>query len=223
MLALDALCEKLGVKIVPSSVGSPCFLGRGSCGRVFRVRDADDNVNALKVAIRDQVSKIEKEYSNYQEKNLLSSGVIVTCKNHYVDPAKQFAGILLYPVGRPMKETRKDVKAALMSLKKLNSCGLQHRDSRKPNAVFVKENGVDRCLWIDFQTLHPPRPRLLEEAFVTDVCTLINSFDISVDEDLRGHITAYYREGPDKRELLDKLLAGVSTIWRSRKVEIDGL
>jgi hypothetical protein len=215
--ALESLCAYFDVELVPSSEGFPCFLGRGSCARVFRVQDSKGNIMALKVVLRSGVDSIEVERANSRAKGLNELGVVITCKNHFIDPSMRFAGLLLDPVGRPMQRTRGDMEAALLSLKKLNIGGFTHGNSRRPNAVIVTRNGVEQCVWLDLETLSCYFDRC--RAFQFDVGNLIHSFQSSFDygDDEDEQVWVLIKTFWEDDGALEGLLDGISSIWQMSK------
>ena len=90
------------------------------------MKDSHGNIKALKGALEDHVSALAEEFAKYRSEALHAIGATISCEKHFVDDRRRFAGLLLDPVGRPLKRSRDDVRAALISLKKLNAGGFLH-------------------------------------------------------------------------------------------------
>jgi len=214
--ALSSLCTEFGVEFVNPSQGKPCFLGRGSCGRVFRVKKPDDNVEfALKVVLDDAYcSKLAEEASKYHahKKNLDSLECFVSIIAHHASSNRTFAGLLVGHVGIQCKRTMKDIVAAVQALRKLAQAGFRHGDARLPNVVMQGEKAV----WLDLRTLDIVKETSVKakiEAFRMDLNTFVESIDASgkVSSDTLGQqVDSFFDSGDPNHSLIRQM----SALWQ---------
>lgn len=152
--AISSLCFQFKVTLVVND-NNPCFLGRGACGRVFRVRTVEHGSElALKVALDDlHCSAIREEFFNYERNKdtLAQLGCVVSISNVFTGPDRKYAGLLSNPVGFPCKMTKANIISAVMGLRVLALSGFQHGDARLPNVVIHK--ATQRAVWLDLRTL----------------------------------------------------------------------
>lgn len=228
--ALHAICGQLQVELVePTIDGENCFLGYGACGRVFRVKrqhavGADIAHLALKVALgpAEAVSSLRAEDLNMNLycDALEKAEATIRIHDRFHKPSKGYSAILTGPVGKSLRPVKKDVTAALVSLKRLHKAGLAHGDSRWENAVIVEErNGETKCLWLDLLTLEETSEGDKELRFSYDVKTLFDSFHCGVQCSKIAELSSAYLQ--DDYCLRD-LLRGMAPIWQLQEQQNQG-
>jgi hypothetical protein len=214
---LSSLCKEFGVELVNPSQGKPCFLGRGSCGRVFRVKKPDDNVEfALKVVLDDTYcSQLHEEVSKYHahKLNLDKLECVVSIIAHHASSDRTFAGLLVGQVGIQCKRTKKDITAAVCGLKKLAKAGFRHGDARLPNVVMQGEKAV----WLDLRTLDVVEQTGVKtqiEAFRMDLNTFVKSIDGAgkVSDNMLGQQVDVFFED-DGGDSDHPLIRQMSALW----------
>jgi hypothetical protein len=184
--AISMLCAEFKVTLVThdNTDDKICFLGRGACGRVFRVQresEGEKQECALKVVLDDSYcSMICEEASNYESNKAQLAGLecIVNILGFYKSPDRKFAGLLSSPVGTPCGRNKQDIIAAVVGLRSLALAGFRHGDARLPNVVIHRKNAV----WLDLRTLHPVcnigdgiDPKV--SSFTADLKTFLDSLD----------------------------------------------
>mmetsp|Transcript_12517 Transcript_12517/g.34747 ORF Transcript_12517/g.34747 Transcript_12517/m.34747 type:complete len:498 (+) Transcript_12517:233-1726(+) len=208
-LALISAYQTLRVKPLAPSIGPNCFLGYGSDGRVFRVENENGMTLALKICVGD-LSRATSEIKGMRlhKDELERTGATVRLVKHAVRRAENYAALLIGPVGRTLRPLKKDVCAALDSLRALHVAGFVHGDARWKNAIILSD---DTCRWIDLRTLEDIDSESEEfkiKEFHNDVVTFVESFGTRFD--LSRSLTSAYLQSNDVTELLK----AVVPIWR---------
>ncbi|GMF39232.1 unnamed protein product [Phytophthora lilii] len=125
---LTAACSALNVEVVDGDA----FLGRGAFGRVFKVRNRNGDVLALKIVEASSAGRL------FREQNALESAQHTDLTIRPVGTAAELsdgAAMLLSPVGEPISypTTSQDAKTLFDMLWQLHSAGVVHGDPRVPN------------------------------------------------------------------------------------------
>jgi hypothetical protein len=175
LAALEKLCCEFDVAPVASAESQPCFLGRGACGRVFRVcsRKNTAEVFALKLALGDSgCTSLSAEVAAAVAVNAVAAALpLAAVIRHHTDPDRRFAGLLVQPVGTALPRTKIATKSALLALRQLAQAGLRHGDARFPNAVWTG----DAAVWIDLRTTQTGKGAV---AFAADVTQFAASLGV---------------------------------------------
>jgi hypothetical protein len=179
--AIQGLSQHLSLTVTTPANDTCCFLGRGSCGRVFQFSsDGNPTKLALKVALGDiACSQIHEEKTKFETflTQLKQAGkYVVTLSSYHVSGEREYAGILLHPVGTQLPRTQDAIIDAIKGLKSLATAGLCHGDARLPNVMWVNGN---YATWFDFRTMSTTRSP--EDTFIKDVTTFVESFRVQVD------------------------------------------
>jgi len=221
--ALQYLSKKLKVKLLTPTDGRDCFLGYGSSGRVFRVqRTTEEACNtelALKVALHPDSLKAEILSASQHKEALKKADATIQILDWISKSSKGYLGLLVNPVGLPLRRLKRDVKDALLSLKRLHTAGLSHGDSRWENAIIVEAGGKRKCLWIDLRTLDSPDEEERESSFSFDVRTLFDSFHCGMQGSEVDELALAYLAEDGK---LDDLLEEMKPIWEKEKSDVAG-
>lgn len=219
--AISSLCKHFDVDpIVQSadnpSVKRPCFLGRGASGRVFGVvSKSDQKVYGLKVALEsiscDHLRQESLIYAS-EKKQLHALGYIVSLSELYLDPANQFAGLLVSPVGHAFQKTKKNIISAVLALRNIANSGCQHGDARFPNVVI--HDG--KAIWLDLKTfnfVHGSKDdaNVKVFSFLRDLDAFVRSFDEQqVDKKiLEANASAFLDSGEENCDLINAL----ASLW----------
>ena len=163
---------------VPVASPKALFLGSGSTGRVFRAMTANGAAVALKVAVGSGAADaIEAEVAHYgalHAAEVAHYGALhdeeldvpmFSVLGPYVDPAREWAALVVTGVGESHVPSRSRLVLALKGLKVFGDAGWRHGDARWANVVW--QNGG--AVWID---LH----RCMKGAdLVSDVLALLAS------------------------------------------------
>jgi hypothetical protein len=174
---ISAVCECCGSLEVELESGgdaeSPCFLGRGGYGRVFRGTRGGSTV-AVKVAVGDRgVSALELESVKHER----IPSALPVCRavgdGVYVDTSRRWAALVSSPVGRDASPTVDGVKRVLASLWLWHKAGWLHGDARWANVVWV-DGGP---MWVDVRTA------VVGSGLHGDVLSLRRSLHNGVDAD----------------------------------------
>jgi hypothetical protein len=182
--AIQQLCTNFSVSIQLPSAKTVCFLGLGADGRVFQVCSATGDTYALKVALEDSgCSRIREEYENFVllKDALAESKSSVGMAGYYAEPMRQFSGLLIEPVGKPLEKSQHQIMSALHSLKSLTLSGMKHGDARLPNVMWVSNKAV----WLDFRKsfLYSDQNDAAE-VYAQDVETFVHSFQKRIDSEM---------------------------------------
>ena len=191
--AMDQLCRQFNVTHSNLSASSECLLGLGSDGRVFQVQSNTGALYALKMATGDSgCSAIWEEYTKYITfRDVLSqSGSFVSMCNYYMDPKRQYAGLLVEPVGESLEKQEDQILQALHSLRSLTKLRLRHGDARLANVIWHR----NKALWVDLRRTGMQggneEPR---EVFVEETETFFKSFGRNFDvEKLQSSAMSFF-------------------------------
>lgn len=208
--ALTKACQELNVEPLESSMETDCFLGYGSDGRVFRVRNQNGDDLALKISVGELTSALsEINAMKLHRDRLERTGVTVFLVSHIVRRRENYAALLISPVGRSLRPLKKDVSVALDSLRALHVAGFAHGDARWKNAIILPDDGT--CRWIDLRSLvdiGSESEEYKNSEFHDDVSAFIQSYGVKID--LTSSLTSAYLKSNDATSLLE----AVSAIWR---------
>jgi hypothetical protein len=174
--AITKLCHAFSVTIIEPSLQDRCFLGLGADGRAFQVQSEEGERYALKVALGDsKCSHLQEEQQKYIvfKELLVKSGSFVSLLGHHVDDERQFAGLMIGPVGEPLTKTKKHIMSALNSLKALTEVGLKHGDARIQNVIWV--TNMDKAVWLDLRRASTYKDCDPAEVFAQDVTSFVAS------------------------------------------------
>jgi hypothetical protein len=208
--AITKLCSAFSVTIVEPTQQDRCFLGLGADGRAFQVQSEKGERYALKVALGDsKCSHLKEEHTKYIDfgEALAKSGSFVSCLGHHVDDKRQFAGLMIMPVGEPLKKTMKHILSALNSLKALTEAGLKHGDSRVQNVIWVMNMG--KAVWLDLRQASTYKGCDPAEVFAEDVTSFVDSLIELLDKELVASAAKQFynvEEDSQKDTLLYSLL-----------------
>jgi hypothetical protein len=207
--ALTEACQELHVELLESSMEKDCFLGYGSDGRVFRVRNQNGDELAMKITVGDLSSAhAEINAMNAFRCRLEQTGVTVCLVSKVVRRGKNYAALLISPVGRSLRQLKKDVSVALASLRGLHVAGFSHGDARWKNAIILPDG---TCRWIDLRSLVDISDESEDQKdfdFHYDVSTFIKSYGVKID--LASSLTSEYLKSNDATSMLEE----ISPIWR---------
>ena len=156
---------------------------------------------ALKISVGDTTaasSEIAK--MKLYEERLGQAGATVFLTSSIVRRGQKFAALLTSPVGRDLKPLKKDISAALTSLRDLHVAGFSHGDARWKNAIILPDG---KCRWIDLRSLEDTADEsqeYKETEFHNDVTTFVESFGLTAN--LPASLTSSYLQGGNATELL---------------------
>jgi hypothetical protein len=205
--AITELCDAFSVTIVEPTRQDRCFLGLGADGRAFQVQSVEGERYALKVTLGDsRCSNIFEEYQKYIifKDILVKSGSFVSLVGHHVDDNRQFAGLMIKPVGEPLRTTKKHIMSALSSLKALTGAGLKHGDARVQNVVWVTSMG--KAVWLDLRSASAYKTCDPAEVFAHDVASFVASLQMTLEEErVEAAAKQFYCE-PNRLKEKDTLL-----------------
>ena len=215
--AISSLCIEFQVTLVHNH-DNPCFLGRGACGRVFRVQTNVGCECALKVVLDDShCSMIHEEESKYESSKdqLAQLGCVVTISRIFTSPDRKFAGLLSSPVGVSFRRIKQHTVSAVMGLRSLALSGFQHGDARWPNVVIHEGKAV----WLDLRTLRlvgGDDLHIRDSAFFADLTTFVDSLpggNVNTgSQAFLGHTRDFLVSGDEDHALMKEL----SCLWQSR-------
>ena len=160
--ALKASCEALSVTPCAPQVNSPCILGAGGSGVVFRVTPAIADVSgtrgstrsgtaalrskALKVVVGDSgvVLRLHREWETAKNARSLSDRVVTVGA---IFTGDGFGAYVMDEVGTAVETSSVEQKRALFAgLHGIHIRGVVHGDARVQNAISLP----DGIMWIDF-------------------------------------------------------------------------
>jgi len=160
--ALKASCEALSVTPCTPQVNSPCILGAGGSGVVFRVTPAVADLTgtrgstrsetavmrskALKVVVGDSgaVLRLHREWETAKNARGLSDRVVTVGA---IFTGDGFGAYVMNEVGTAVETSSVEQKQALFTgLHGLHIRGVVHGDARVQNAISLP----DGIMWIDF-------------------------------------------------------------------------
>jgi hypothetical protein len=136
---------------------------------------SDKKLFCLKVGLGDiACSQISEEWGKFQQySSRFGEAHLIQICQYYQCPDRNFAGLLLQPVGQQLPITSIALENALNCLLQLSQAGFGHGDARRQNVVWVTE-GEGKCVWLDLRTLYSCEQQ--REAFVRDVVAFFTSF-----------------------------------------------
>jgi len=154
--ALKASCDALSVTPCTPQVNSPCILGAGGSGVVFRVTPtvtgltdrrgtAVMQTKALKVVVGDSgaILRLEREWEAIKIAKLHSNRVVSAGAFFNGD---EFSAYLMDEVGNAVDTSSVEQKKELfVALHDLHIHGIVHGDARVYNAIYFS----GRIIWID--------------------------------------------------------------------------
>lgn len=183
--ALRASCEALFVTPCTPQVNSPCILGAGGSGVVFRVtqnvadsactlgstrsRTAVLQNKALKVVVgkSEAMLRLQREWEIAQNARKHSDRVITVGSIFFGDG---FGAYVMNEVGTVVETSSVEQKQALFTgLHSLHVCGVVHGDARIQNAISLP----DGIMWIDFANAFISSE--MSVLFENDFCVLFES------------------------------------------------
>jgi hypothetical protein len=160
--ALKASCDGLSVIPCAPQVNSPCILGAGGSGVVFRVIPVEPDLTstcgstrsetavlrskALKVVVGDTgaILRLQREWETVKRASGLSDRVVTVGAIFFGDG---FGAYVMNEVGTAVETSSVEQKQALFAgLHGLHIRGVVHGDARVPNAISLP----DGIMWIDF-------------------------------------------------------------------------
>lgn len=179
--ALIASCEALSVTPCAPQVNSPCILGAGGSGVVFRVTPAVADLTctrgstrsetavlrskALKVVVGDSgaVLRLHREWETAKNARGLSDRVVSVGA---IFTGNGFGAYVMNEVGTAVEASSVEQKKALFAgLHGLHIRGVVHGDARVQNAILLP----DGIMWIDFAN-----------AFISSDVSVVFANDFSV-------------------------------------------
>ena len=212
--AITKLCSTFSVTVVEPTQQDRCFLGLGADGRAFQVQSEKGERYALKVALGDsKCSHLQEEHQKYIDfrEPLERSESFVSCLGHHVDDKRHFAGLMIMPVGEPLKRSMKHILSALNSLKALTEAGLKHGDARVQNVVWVMD--ISKAVWLDLRRASKHNGSDQAEVFAEDVTSFVDSLIESSDKELVASAAKeFYNVGKDSQKLT-RLYSLLQPLW----------
>jgi hypothetical protein len=161
--ALKASCVETSVTPCTPQVNSPCILGAGGSGVVFRVTPTDADADlagrlgstrsetvalqnkALKVVVGEAVDLLSREWEA-TKKAKTHCGRVVTVDDIFI--GKGFGAYVMNEVGTAVDTSTIEQKKALFTaLHDLHIHGVVHGDARVQNAITLPDGFI---MWIDF-------------------------------------------------------------------------
>ena len=184
--ALKASCEALFVTPCAPQVNSPCILGAGGNGVVFRVTPAGAadrtctcgstrsetavmQSKALKVVVGDSrtVLRLHIEWETARNARRVSNRVVTVGA---IFTGDGFGAYVMDEVGTAVETSSVEQKQALFTgLHGLHILGVVHGDARVQNAISLP----DGIMWIDFDKAFISRE--VSELIKNDFCVLFES------------------------------------------------
>ena len=162
--ALDNYCDIMSVKLDNIATTHPVFLGMGSTGRVFRVKQLRSTL-ALKIADKEFADVLKVEFET-----------MAFCKGPGVVAVRDFrvfpdgcAGYLLEEVGTPA--TGEHLREAVQALRLLHRRKISHGDSRIHNLIHVR----GEYKWIDMKG-----QLFIRQTVSNDLASLYSSLKLDV-------------------------------------------
>ena len=157
--ALKASCEALSLTPCAPQVNSPCILGAGGSGVVFRVTPAIADVSstrgstrsgtaalrskALKVVVGDSgvVLRLQREWETAKNARSLSDRVVTVGA---IFPGDGFGAYVMDEVGTAVETSSVEQKRALFAgLHGIHIRGVVHGDARSERYIAARRNHVD--------------------------------------------------------------------------------
>jgi tRNA A-37 threonylcarbamoyl transferase component Bud32 len=154
VLHLTQACLHFNVEVVKGD----SFLGQGAFGRVFKVRQQDDEVFALKIVEKRNVRRLHLEHGAMTFAT--ETGVTASVVGDVMETTAS-AAFLVKPVGKPLPypKTEKEVYALYDLLWQLHNKGIIHGDPRVPNVIVHEQT----LLWIDLVDVFQPTTSILRQ------------------------------------------------------------
>jgi hypothetical protein len=206
--AITTCCRNFSVELVLPTQNEPsCFLGRGATGRVFQVCSLASGVrhmHALKVSLGNQgCVGIAAELFNFTTHSsaLGEAKATTMVLRHHVDPDRQFAGLLVSPVGSRLPVTK---KAVISAIDGFAHAGLHHGDARRDNVVWISDEVG--ALWVDLERLAAVAAADRIAKFAQDLSTFAESYGIQDIGDIRAAAAEYLHDRVDPLVTLFKCI-----------------
>ena len=152
--------------------GGSAYLGSGSYGDVFCVKNVNDEVVALKVARSDK-STFCREYGTLLAAKANDAPVVQVL----FKAERPLSAYTMSPVGKALLKTNDTCCRLFRALKALHDSGWFHGDARYPNAIETTEGEI---LWVDLLDAAPHNGQT--EALVQNKITLALSFVGPLDD-----------------------------------------
>jgi tRNA A-37 threonylcarbamoyl transferase component Bud32 len=165
------------------------FLGRGTYGRVFRVK-RENIVYALKIVEPEFAKRLSREENAL--KKAKNTGLTIKSIDECFFDDGICAALLLSPVGEPLPppKTQHDVSQFYTMLHKLHQYNMVHGDPRIPNIICFGE----KLFWIDLAELADANFVFRKTDFVILTQSILSiPYKYTMDSDVMELITMHAR------------------------------